>query len=372
MLVAQTTINSVMAVASRNGVDVVTNDVSSRQTPSAIYFAGDHRLIGEHSAGHAGSNPRNLINHIKFMLQDRPPSPLNVSGERRRPDVRGSRGAGSSGREEGQSGVRLKSAEEESVQQRQQQRQQKREIEKSILSKEGRPHAVESGQHDNSQSSTTATEKIDEDGAETDSGGDDSIAEEPSFFSDTRSPEDTNQAGRVAVVKHMGEELELGASEAIAYLLGHCAEVVVRGAGGEEGAAGAGGNESAGALSSCVVASVPSHFSLRQRRAVLDAASIAGVPMPMVSKREMGRDGTGSNKVSPIFKIVLKIMVTVMGDTDVCEITSWRDGLRASPPPFPPPSRNPAVAAKSAAVALAADWQSMSRCFSGGRGIQED
>lgn len=96
----------------------------------------------------------------------------------------------------------------------------------------------------------------------------------------------------------MGEELELTASEAIAYLLRHCAEVVVREAGGRTGGGEGGGEQgavvaAAPAVSSCVVASVPSYFSLRQKRAVLDAASIAGVPMPMVRSREAGKSERG-------------------------------------------------------------------------------
>ncbi|CAM9291559.1 unnamed protein product [Scytosiphon promiscuus] len=88
----------------------------------------------------------------------------------------------------------------------------------------------------------------------------------------------------------MGQELELGASEVISYLFRHCAEVVAREAtagearegGGATTTAAAAGGAGATATTSCVVASVPSFFSLRQRRAVLDAASIAGVPMPLV------------------------------------------------------------------------------------------
>ncbi|CAN0432839.1 unnamed protein product, partial [Scytosiphon promiscuus] len=59
-----------MAAVGRNGVDVVNNDVSGRQTPSAVYFAGDHRLIGEHTTGHAGANPQNLVHHIKSLLEE--------------------------------------------------------------------------------------------------------------------------------------------------------------------------------------------------------------------------------------------------------------------------------------------------------------
>eukprot|EP00903_Cladosiphon_okamuranus_P006417 g6281.t1 len=205
-----------MAVASRNGVDVVTNEVSGRQTPSAVYFAGNHRLIGEHTTGHAGGDPTNLVHHLKSMLGGEgaqggeEPDELDASG--------GSRGSSGS-------------------------------------------------------SPATAT------------------AAEPMFFCETRRGDEVfsssssssssssgQSAGLRAVVRHMGQPLELGASEVVSYLLRHCAGVVTREAAGREEAA----PSSPSSPSSCVVASVPSYFSLRQKRAVLDAASIAGVAMPMV------------------------------------------------------------------------------------------
>ncbi|CAM9786969.1 unnamed protein product [Ectocarpus sp. 4 AP-2014] len=78
----------------------------------------------------------------------------------------------------------------------------------------------------------------------------------------------------------MGRELELGGSEVVSYLLRHCAGVVARDTAGKGD--GPGAATASSPSSSCVVASVPSYFSLRQKRAVLDAASIAGVAMPMV------------------------------------------------------------------------------------------
>ena len=118
---------------------------------------------------------------------------------------------------------------------------------------------------------------------------------EPTFFCETRvSEDDAGRPGLLAVVQHMGEELELSASDAIAYLLRHCAEVLARETGGSGGATGAEAAAAAAAAAergaasvatsaqSCVVASVPSYFSLRRKRAVLDAARIVGVPMPMV------------------------------------------------------------------------------------------
>lgn len=223
-----------MAVASRSGVDVVVNDVSGRQTPSALYFAGDHRLLGEHSTGHAGSNPRNLVHHVKSLLEDegddRPAVTVDDDRDSEDRSVAGSR---------------------------------------PNLQRRSRRAGRGAG---GDMSATRAA------------AGDPSaplVVEEPHFFCETRRGEGAaGQAGLLAVVQHMGGELEMSASEAIAYLLRHCADVVAREA---DGGRGRGEGEPSSA-SSCVVASVPSYFSLRQKRAVLDAASIAGVPMPMVRR----------------------------------------------------------------------------------------
>lgn len=264
--------DSVMAVASRNGVDVVANDVSGRQTPSAIFFAGDHRLIGEHSTGHAGSNPRNLVNRVKDLLEDRrsssalPPSSLPLSSSSKPLKFAGAvRGTGDSA----MAGATA--------------------VKGSI----GRERDEDEGGNKASdvvargEDAEAAGAEEDEDVPPSEMGAGEEGDGGDAFFCETRSPEDADHAGRVAIVKHLGEQLELSASETIAYLLGHCSEVVGREGGGraaEAGGAGAGVGvgERASAVSSCVVASVPSHFTLRQRRAILDAASIAGVPMPMV------------------------------------------------------------------------------------------
>lgn len=209
--------SSVMAVASRTGVDVVTNDVSGRQTPSAVYFAGNHRLLGEHTSGHAGGDPSNLVHRLKSLL--------------------GGEGENSEGGEE------------------------------------GLPI---------SSSSSNSSRR----------GGDSTSETEPTFFCETRRGADGDfpSSGRQStglrpVVRHMGQRAEFSASEVVSYLLQHCAGVVARDASspaGKGAAAAATTPPLSPSASSCVVASVPSYFSLRQKRAVLDAASIAGVPMPRV------------------------------------------------------------------------------------------
>lgn len=210
---------SVMAVASRSGVDVVANEVSGRQTPSAVYFAGNHRLIGEHTTGHAGGDPTNLVHHLKSMLCG----------------------------EGGQGGEQRDQADGDKV-----------------------FDSIGSSGGGSSSSSTAAA----------------AAAAEPTFFCETRGGEEGfssgQSAGLRAVVRHMGQPLELGASEVVSYLLRHCAGIVAREAAGREGAAPPKSSPSSPSSLSCVVASVPSYFSLRQKRAVLDAASIAGVAMPMV------------------------------------------------------------------------------------------
>ncbi|CAM9627860.1 unnamed protein product, partial [Ectocarpus fasciculatus] len=230
--------NIVMAVASRTGVDVVANDVSGRQTPTAVYFAGDHRLIGEHTTGHAGGDPTNLVHHLKSLL-----SSSNGDGGKPDEDDAGSNGSSSS----------------------------------SDGSSSSSPSNAASS--DSCRSSTSSITTV-----------------EPGFFCETRGGRgDGTAAGPVegtggggglrAVVRHMGRELELGGSEVVSYLLRHCAGVVARdtaGKGDGPAAAATATASSSSPPSSCVVASVPSYFSLRQKRAVLDAASIAGVPMPMV------------------------------------------------------------------------------------------
>eukprot|EP00752_Nemacystus_decipiens_P014332 g12751.t1 len=214
-----------MAVASRDGVDVVTNEVSGRQTPSAVYFAGNHRLIGEHTTGHAGGNPTNLVHHLKSMLGG-----------------------------------------------------------------EGGPGGEESGQVDGDEplgSSSSSSSSRDSGSSSTAAAAAAAAAAEPSFFCETRREDQGlssgQSAGLRAVVRHMGQPLELGASEVVSYLLRHCAGIAEREAAGREaGAPSSSSSSSSSPPSSCVVASVPSFFTLRQKRAVLDAASIAGVAMPMV------------------------------------------------------------------------------------------
>ena len=219
-----------MAVASRNGVDVLTNDVSNRQTPSAVYFAGDHRLIGENSLGHAGRNPRNLVSQVKRLLGGDDDDDNNAArdGRDRRPSV-------DLGRQNDQR-------------------------QRSPLAGGGEAEGGTNGDVIRPSATFSTSTAI----------------SEPWFFCETRRGE--NSFGDIelkAIVRHMGKELRLTAREVVAYLIQHCSDMVTRAAGGDEAAA-----------TSCVVASVPSHFSMRQRRAVMDAARIAGVPMPRVRNEQ--------------------------------------------------------------------------------------
>lgn len=254
-----------MAVARRNGVDVVANDVSGRQTPSAIYFAGDHRLIGEHSAGHAGSNPANLINNIKFLFKRREPASADAT-RRDRPGGTVVVTPGSSD-EGGRGGQGAREAQEEGAE-----------------SEAAGSRATPRGGVLQGHSKPASVAPDGRSAGDGDEGNPPSASQpwaRPPFFCETRPAED--DLGLLAVVRHLEKDLELGTSEVIAYLLGHCAEAVAKDAGlGGDGEVDAGGGGVLSA-SSCLVASVPSYFTLKQKRAVLDAASIAGVPMPMVS-----------------------------------------------------------------------------------------
>lgn len=221
----------VVAVASRNGVDVVTNDVGGRQTPSAIYFAGDHRLIGEYSSGHTGSN---LVNQVKRLL----------GGSEEEDDVRKEHALSLSG--DGPS--------------------KQKKPEQHLDEQQSRPLATASD-------GVGQNVAVDDDGIPTThSPFRRGISESGQFDKILREEDASGWQGLQAVVRHRGEELRLSASEVVAYLLRHCTDMVKRSAKGDGVAI----------ASSCVVASVPSFFSMRQRRAVLDAASIAGVTMPLV------------------------------------------------------------------------------------------
>lgn len=209
-------------------MDVITNDVGGRQTPSAIYFAGDHRLIGENSLGYAGSN---LVNQVKRLLgggeEDdlRKEHVLSLSGDGLRPDS-------------------------PSEQQKPDQH---------LEEQQTRPLAA-------------ASDGVGRNVAAMNSPLRRGISGSGQFDEILREEDASGWQGLQAVVRHRGEELRLSASEVVAYLLRHCTDMVKRSAKGD----------GVTMASSCVVASVPSYFSIRQRRAVLDAANIAGVTMPLV------------------------------------------------------------------------------------------
>lgn len=225
-------------------MDVITNDVGGRQTPSAIYFAGDHRLIGENSLGHARSNPCNLVNQVKRLL----------GGGEEEDDVRKEHAPLLSG-----DGYGPDSPSEQRKPEQEPEEQQSRSL---AAASDGVGWNVAgedlgfSPTHSPSRGGISGSRQFDEIQREEDA----SVLQ-----------------GLQAVLRHRGEELRLSASEVVAYLLRHCADMVKRSAKGDEVAI----------TSSCVVASVPSYFSMRQRRAVLDAASIVGVTMPLVRARSV-------------------------------------------------------------------------------------
>ncbi|KAK1281239.1 Heat shock 70 kDa protein 16 [Acorus gramineus] len=60
--------NCVIAVARQRGIDVVLNDESKRETPSAVSFADKNRLLGSSASASAARNPRSSISHLKRLL----------------------------------------------------------------------------------------------------------------------------------------------------------------------------------------------------------------------------------------------------------------------------------------------------------------
>jgi molecular chaperone DnaK (HSP70) len=161
--------NSVVAVAGRTGVDVLVNGVSGRQFPSAVYFGGESRLIGEHTEGTGAANPPNLITQFKRLLfgskqDEHTLAPLPYSTE---PD-----------------------------------------------------------------------------------------AEHPGTLR--------------AAVTHKGSELQLPAASLLAMTMRHAADLAE------------GQHSSSGAGTSTICIGVPSYYSAAQRRAVADAALIAGLPHPVL------------------------------------------------------------------------------------------
>ncbi|CAM9961675.1 unnamed protein product [Discosporangium mesarthrocarpum] len=229
--------NSVTALASRDGVDVVTNDVSGRQMPSAVYFAEDHRLVGEHSAGHAGSNPRNLVNNLKQLLEAEEqalaehafPSTPDFGNVGKTPIKGPYKGGKHEERQSAKSPTTNMS------------------LDPDDLQRGAKPGTV-----------GTWT------GGNLHLGGD--------FTCRTRPPVlDLNGKGQSprlkVLVSYLEKEMELSVNEVLSSLLEHANEVVER--------------EGCGETSSLVV-SVPSYFTLRQQRAIIDAAAIADLPVHRV------------------------------------------------------------------------------------------
>lgn len=59
---------SVVAIARRGGIDVCTNEVSNRATPSIVSFQGEERHIGEAAASIAAQNHRNTVSSLQRLL----------------------------------------------------------------------------------------------------------------------------------------------------------------------------------------------------------------------------------------------------------------------------------------------------------------
>lgn len=59
---------SVVAIARRGGIDICTNEVSNRSTPSMVSFQGDERHVGEAAASIAAQNHRNTVGGLQRLL----------------------------------------------------------------------------------------------------------------------------------------------------------------------------------------------------------------------------------------------------------------------------------------------------------------
>jgi len=60
--------NSIIAVAQKGGVDVITNEVSNRQTPTMVAFGDKQREIGEPALTQYARNIKNTITNIKRFI----------------------------------------------------------------------------------------------------------------------------------------------------------------------------------------------------------------------------------------------------------------------------------------------------------------
>jgi len=60
--------NSVVCAAERGGVDLIVNEISGRQTPSAIFFGDDRRYFGEHSGAKASARPQAYASQFRRLV----------------------------------------------------------------------------------------------------------------------------------------------------------------------------------------------------------------------------------------------------------------------------------------------------------------
>jgi hypothetical protein len=75
-------LNTVVAVARKGGIDVITNDTSNRATPSLVCFGEKQRYLGEAAKNQEMSNFKSTVSTLKRLLA-RPFSDPEVANEKK-------------------------------------------------------------------------------------------------------------------------------------------------------------------------------------------------------------------------------------------------------------------------------------------------
>ena len=57
-----------VAAVQQQGIDVVLNDESKRETPAVVCFGGKQRFIGTSGAASSMMNPKNAVSQIKRLV----------------------------------------------------------------------------------------------------------------------------------------------------------------------------------------------------------------------------------------------------------------------------------------------------------------